>query len=158
MKKIIILRHSNAEIDFETNDYDRRLTTTGILKAKQVSEKLKTSGIIPELIISSSATRTLQTSKIFAETLGLNKELILPELLLYNDYTTSEFIDHVRSVSGNSDTVLVCGHNPTISKITHQLSDFPNHCMMPCSVVVLEFEVDSWEKLEARSGKVYATI
>ncbi len=154
MKRLIILRHSNAEIGEYNNDFNRALTTTGILKAKNTAEEFKQFNISVDLIVSSSAVRTKQTTTIFAETLEVDSAEIKHERFLYDEYTTTDFVEYCNKFDDSCDNVIICGHNPSISRVTHNLSDFPKNCLMPCGVVVLCFDIDSWSSLNARSGKV----
>jgi phosphohistidine phosphatase len=77
MKTIILMRHSKAEQgNFEISDFDRKLTEKGKsdadIAAKILIKKIKKI----DLIVTSSAKRTLKTAKIIAENFEIDKNKI----------------------------------------------------------------------------------
>ena len=66
MNKLILIRHSNAETgSFNMSDFERELTRKGVMRAEYQANELKIRGIMPDLVITSSATRAVQTTNVF---------------------------------------------------------------------------------------------
>ena len=62
---LVLMRHAKAlPHNFHTNDRERKLSEEGEKQAKLSAEYLVTINFIPQLIITSSASRALQTAKI----------------------------------------------------------------------------------------------
>ena len=71
-KILQITRHAKSDWSYEQiADIDRPLKEKGILRAYQVSHKVKKADLIPDLLISSPANRALHTAVIFARVLGV---------------------------------------------------------------------------------------
>src|ERR1700749_294585 len=71
MKKLLLVRHAKAEKETGGKDFDRPLKYIGMQDAGYMADRLKDKSFIPELIVTSSALRTLTTAEIFADHLGL---------------------------------------------------------------------------------------
>jgi phosphohistidine phosphatase len=70
MKRVIIVRHAKTIHHGYDQDYDRTLTDRGVDNADRISIEMVKVGINPDLIISSPAVRTTQTTKIYAKNFG----------------------------------------------------------------------------------------
>ena len=72
MKTLILLRHAKSSWDFpDLSDHDRPLNNRGKKDAPLMAEVLKKKNIAIDLIISSTSKRTMETAKVFANTLNL---------------------------------------------------------------------------------------
>ncbi len=114
MKRIVIVRHAKAVPYGYDDDLNRKLRRQGKEDAKIVSMALKEDRIIPDLIISSPAKRAFKTATIFAETLRYPVSRIMIEDELYEGLTTQDFIEIIRNLPEDMQTVFVFGHNPSL--------------------------------------------
>ena len=64
MKKIIIIRHAKSDWSNNTSDLDRPLSMRGVNDAKIISKIFDSQNLKPEIIYTSIAKRTIETSKI----------------------------------------------------------------------------------------------
>jgi phosphohistidine phosphatase len=111
------------------------------------------SGPPPELVLCSSAARTLQTLQLLD--LGLGTE-ILVETRLYGA-TAGELLARLKMVPASVGSVLLIGHNPGIEQLTRMLDDeglasvekFPT-----AGLAVLHLPIDTWNELTPRIGHV----
>ncbi len=154
MKKIILVRHAKTEqiYDNSKSDFERKLLPRGHKDAIIIAEQLKSKGYFPDLFITSKAKRAKQTAKIFADHLN-HQHNFITEQFIYSGYTTGEMINYLSKQDDNYKTIIVFGHNPdianfTINLVNVDLWDFPT-----CCTIVINFDIDSWSALEARSGK-----
>lgn len=152
MKSVILVRHAKAVHYGYEDDFNRKLTDRGKADAKLLSKRLKISKAIPELMISSPAKRALKTAKIYAENLDYPKKKILIEEDFYDGLTTSDFIDLLRNLPEDAQTVYFFGHNPTIQYLANNLLRFFNSDMPTCSTIGIDFNIDSWKKVTSREG------
>jgi phosphohistidine phosphatase len=145
-KKILLLiRHAEAQ-NFGPGEQDqnRPLTEFGKLQAKYMGEKLKSMGLFPNLFITSPATRTLQTTEILIQALGLESTAQMQkESKLYNA-TTRAVNEVIKSIDNAYDTVALIGHNPTISQMVGFLSQHTVNIMPTCGIVCLEIPSGYW--------------
>lgn len=155
MKQLILVRHSKTEPSAYGRDFERALTQEGVDAALTISSMLSEQcHIIPDWIIASPARRAITTARIFAENLSYDKNLIEEDENLYFQCSTNEFIERLHQIDDRIGTLLVVGHNPSIYYFAENLTNNFSGNMPPCSTVIVEFDVDGWSKIEARSGIV----
>lgn len=75
MKRIYFIRHAEAQSG-NGSDFERALSQVGELCANKLGEKLPSLGLMPDLIITSSAIRALHTAQIIANALGATKKIV----------------------------------------------------------------------------------
>ena len=157
MKELILIRHSNAESDsFNMSDFERKLSNKGIKRAKYQASEMQIRGKVPDLIITSTAVRAIETTNIFIEILG--KDLPVKEVaFLYEDFTTSDFFNLINSINNSYSTVMLVGHNPTISSMAYRLDSDISISFRPCEISIYNVG-DSWDTLEVDGGKVVEVI
>jgi phosphohistidine phosphatase len=152
MKRLLLMRHTQAEpISGEKQDIDRHITKLGDTIAYVQAEKVKEVGIEPGLIVCSNAQRAVETAQIMAEVLEYTGH-IKQEPFLYEDFTTNDFINWLQQNA--KDDMVIIGHNPTISTMAFRLTPDFNLSMTPCTGITVTFDVDSWDKIEAGTGKL----
>lgn len=154
MKRIVIIRHAKAVPYGYDDDITRKLREQGKDDAKLVSRALKEEGVIPDLILSSPAARAYKTATIFAGTLDYPVSRILVEDELYEGLTTHDFLDIIRNLPEEVQTVFVFGHNPTVSNLVNNLTRSFNSDMPTCSTVGIDFQAETWKEVSARDGRL----
>jgi phosphohistidine phosphatase len=147
VKKLILVRHSDAEhSSFDTPDFDRRLTPQGQKRAKLQANLLLNKNLIPNLIITSNAIRAKETASLFLPILYPDCQ-IQHVSLLYDNFTTTDFFNLISRIDAKKTTVMVVGHNPTISVMASRL-DFKSQLLFkPCSMAIFNIAKE-WESLE----------
>jgi phosphohistidine phosphatase len=121
-RTLVLLRHAKAETPGDGPDFDRKLTDRGESDADAAGSWLADEGLRPGLVICSTAARTRQTWQGAAIALTqADPEAGSPEVHyeqgLYDGGRT-EVIDLLRAVPEDVTTVLVVGHNPTMSDVS----------------------------------------
>ena len=154
MKHIIVVRHAKSVPYGYDDDFHRDLMERGIHDAEKISSRLKETGIIPDLVIASPATRTMHTANIFCQGLGYDLKTIRQERDFYDVVTTQDFIALIQQLPEDVQTVFIFGHNPAVyylvdNLVKHFIADMPT-----CSTVGIDFPVDRWGEVAAQGGKV----
>ena len=121
-RTLVLLRHAKAETPGDGPDYDRRLTTRGETDADAAGAWLADERIHPDLVLCSPAARTRQTWQGVSIALAqAGQGRVSPEVRyekgLYSGGRT-EIFDLLRAVPETIRTVLVVGHNPTVSEVS----------------------------------------
>lgn len=146
MKTVVLIRHAKTETFSDTGkDFDRKLTERGHNDAETMGRRLGSKGLLPDLIISSTAKRARQTARIIAEQTGYNKEDILKLDKLY--HCMPEVFEAVllSGIPDNISTLFIVAHNPGISAFALSTIPEPAFDFMPtCGMVVVSFEGESW--------------
>jgi len=153
MKRVVIVRHAKAVPYGYDDDFTRDLTDRGVNDAHKIGTELKKMGITPDAMISSPANRAIQTATIFAETLDFDKKNIVEIEHIYQGLTTSGFLSLIQKLSEEAKTAFFFGHNPGFQYFAGNLLERFNDDMPTCSTVAIDFNLDSWKKVEARTGK-----
>jgi len=154
MKRVVIVRHAKSVPYGYDDDFHRDLTERGINDANKISQKLKISGIVPDLVIASPAMRTMSTASIYCQNMGYDTAQIRKEEVLYEGLVTQDFIDMLQELSDEVNTVFVFGHNPTVYYLAYNLVKYFNSDMPTCSTVVLDFPVERWSEVSARGAQM----
>lgn len=154
MKRVVIVRHAKSVPYGYDDDFNRDLADRGKNDAKLVSSELKKRGIRPDVMISSPAKRALKTARIFAENLQFDSSEIREKEEIYDGMTTSEFVEMIQELPDNAETAFFFGHNPGFYYFAGNLLERFNDDMPTCATVGIDFDVDSWKSIEARTGKL----
>jgi phosphohistidine phosphatase len=114
-RRLVLLRHAkSAWVDGA--DHDRPLSKRGRRDAPGAGRWLGRSGYVPDLVVCSTARRTRDTWQLAAAELGASASVRF-EPRVYGA-STAELLDLVRETSPEVGTLLVVGHEPTMSGLT----------------------------------------
>ena len=157
MKRIYVLRHAKSSWDDPgLADHDRPLADRGRRATKLLAEHLREAGIVPELVLCSSARRTQETLEGIAPALGDEpteskyEVLIEPELYLAS---AGDLLARLHAIPGTVDSVLVIGHNPGVQALATSLAgngeelDRVRRKYPTGALAALEFR-NGWRELE----------
>lgn len=123
MKELWLLRHAKSDRKIEVADIDRPLKKRGKRDAKNMGEWLKNQHLIPDAILSSPATRAIETVKIIYEELCIDGLVIQEDSRLYA--TGIEELKMVlASCPETTQRILLVGHNPELENLlTHLVGE-----------------------------------
>jgi len=130
---LVIMRHAKAEQSPSKRDFDRLLTERGRQDAHAAGIWLAAQGLSPDVVVCSPAARTRGTwhevavglaegSRAAAEGTETTAATVHYEPNLY-DGGLSAALEIVREVEPDAKIVLLIGHNPTVSALSHRLDD-----------------------------------
>ena len=154
MKKIYIVRHAKSSwADASLNDFDRSLNSRGQKDAPLMGKVFKKNNILPDLILSSPASRAFKTALIISEKIGYPEKKISKEDELYHG-NAKDFINIINNVGNNINTLMIFGHNPGFTNLINILSNFDLPNLPTCACVGIEFTVDDWKAVSAGTGRV----
>ena len=152
MKRVVIVRHAKAVPYGYDDDFNRDLIGRGKNDANIISKELRKDRIAPDIIISSPARRAIKTARIFADNLEYDRDEIIENEDLYFNLTTGGFIDIIRSLTDDADTVFFFGHNPDFHTFSENLLEHYIRVMPTCSTVGIDFDANNWQNIGAREG------
>jgi len=140
------MRHAKSSWDdFSISDFDRPLNKRGKLAAPLMGEVLKKKNVLPQLILSSPANRAQSTAKIIADTIGYSSENIIYHDSMYESSELNLFMI-LRAIDPTVDSCMLVGHNPSLTTVINQLSDFRLDNLPTAAVVAFTFD-GSWQDL-----------
>ena len=153
MKTLYLVRHAHAENKNTRTDFFRVLDSEGKSEAFRTAELFKLKKILPQLIISSNAERTMQTARIIADEIHYPAEKILADERVYTA-DEAQCLEVIHDTDNSIDSLMITGHNPTISGFAHALTGNFSENMPTASCVIIRFETDQWSSITWRKGKV----
>lgn len=147
-KIILVLRHAqSAGKQGGQQDYDRELTTAGIIAARDLGKKLAEDHFHPDLILSSAALRTRRTTEVVNEALRLSSDKIEFKTELY-EASATEWRDQIQDISDQAKSILLVGHNPHLSLLA---SEFAGQMLelSPCELIGFQFNISAWTEINS---------
>ena len=121
MKKIILIRHGKSGWDSPwLSDHDRPLAERGIADVPQMARRLQERGLVPDLIVSSTALRAAETARLTAAVFGYPESQIVLEKSMYHA-SPEELLAVIRRQSEAVQTLVLVGHNPGLTELIQDL-------------------------------------
>jgi phosphohistidine phosphatase len=156
MKKLMIMRHGKSDWDASVgSDHARPLANRGIVSAERMGEVVRDLGIIPGLVISSSAVRARATAELARITGGWASRLILEDDL----YGTSPrgALDVVSRHGGDCERVMIVGHEPTWSMLIKHLTG-ATCAVKTATIADIEINEASWDGVTTATGTLVSLL
>ena len=117
---LILMRHAKSDWSENLADFERVLNTRGRKCCLALRAWFAEINIKPDIALVSSAKRTQLTFELI---FGIPK--ITPESIQYDDMLyqgdSTQIIKAIRTIASTHNTILVIGHNPSISQVAHFL-------------------------------------
>ena len=160
-KRLILLRHAKSAWDnSSTADIDRPLSSRGRKAAPLIGAHLGRRGLIPGLVLCSSAKRTVETLDLVSA--GWPSKPIVKKLKSLYLAMPREMLRKVQAVGTEAECVMLVGHNPGIADLASWLTGegdaaqranlarkFPTG-----AIAVIEFNVEDWRDADAETGRL----
>ncbi len=163
-RTLVVVRHAKAEQSHPQGDYPRELAPRGVADAQVLGRWLAEEELLPDLVLSSPAARTRQTTEHLLAGAGVPDVEVWGGRGLY-DGGPARVLDAVREVPEETTTLWLVGHQPVMGIVASTLADpgtsdrralasleegFPT-----ASCAVLTTEV-SWDGLQAGLARLVA--
>lgn len=145
---VVVMRHAHAESHAVGGDHARRLDGRGEREATAAGRWLAGLGLHIDVVRCSTATRARQTWARAARALDP------PPVVVADDGIYQAGVDDLIQVinDASAHTLVLVGHNPTVSDVVAELDAAFDRAMRPGAVAVIELEDESG----AASGHVTA--
>lgn len=154
MKRLFLCRHAKSSWkDSTLADIDRPLNKRGKKDAPVMGARLAMRGFGPDLILASPAKRALATARQLAKHVDYPKKNIIIKNELYGA-TPDTQMHIIRNVYDDLTSVYIVGHNPETTLLANYLGGLDIYNVPTCGIVLLEFDVESWGKIDRGEGKL----
>jgi phosphohistidine phosphatase len=134
-------------------DEERPLLPKGIEKTKMITDYLIRKNIKPDLIISSHAIRAYETAKILATDLEYPVAKIRIDRKVYEG-SEDRILDIIYSLPDEISSVMVVGHNPTITILANLFLRPGVENMRTSAVAAFSFDTEKWEEIPSQEAKL----
>jgi phosphohistidine phosphatase len=149
---LILMRHSHAVDEYSCRDFDRQLTGAGIQLANETGRLLNELNIMPDVIVTSAAARTVATGRCVAEQFESDIPVV-PRHDLYQAGSTVYLPAIQSEAKPDSSTLLAIGHNPGIGSLMSGLAG-RNLAVSPATTGVYSIGADDWHEFSVLSNMV----
>jgi phosphohistidine phosphatase len=153
VKTLFLNRHAKSSWDSDAgSDFERPLNKRGKTDAPLMGKYLsKERRIAPEIIISSPAKRAIKTAEIIAKEIGYPVKNIVANKNIY-EAGPSSILEIIQKINDCYHSAMLFGHNPGFTSLASYLSNVNIGNMPTCGICRIDFNVDSWRKVEIESG------
>jgi phosphohistidine phosphatase len=146
VRTLILLRHAKAaDPDAYPTDIERPLSPRGHRDAAAAGAWLREAALISDAVLCSTAVRTRET----LQDLGLDEVPVVYEQRVYHG-PAPDTLELIQQTDADVATLLVVGHNPTISVLSDMLAPdaLPDSGLATSGIAVHTFET-TWRDLDS---------
>lgn len=152
VRKLYLLRHAQTlDRRQEEKDIDRMLTPIGFQNANRMGMNLKNKQVQPDIIICSAAIRTQQTAESIAEHVSYDSAKVHINSEVY-DASIRTLLHVVNNLKDEWKTVVLIGHNPSITYLAEYMTGEAVGNMSTCGLVSVDFKLDFWQEVSEGNG------
>jgi phosphohistidine phosphatase len=146
MKSLLIMRHAKSSRDLPLlADHDRPLNLRGKKDAPLMGELLREKDLVPEIIISSTATRAVETAVAVSQACQYEGEIEYKREL----YTEgiAGYLEEIRKVADSLKCTLIIGHNPDLEELVERLTG-NQVTLTTASIALVDLPIERWQDLQ----------
>jgi len=153
MLSLILFRHAKSDWNAEhEKDHDRPLAQRGIRAAKTMGAFLAAISKVPELALTSSAKRARDTLDLASRQGNWSCPIMVKPEIYQSD--TRTLMELLHSFDEKPRSLLITGHEPTLSEMTSQLVG-DAHIRFPSGAMArIDFNVESWHQVRFGNGEL----
>ena len=153
MKELFLIRHAKSDWGTEfLKDIDRPLNERGYSDAYFMSEWFLKNKTLPGHILSSTATRALNTALIFARTFDFNMDHFSLDKNVY-EASSKKLISIIQQQPDTVKSLAVFCHNPAITEVSNRLvNEFFIDNVPTCGIIGIKFSVNAWQEIAEKQG------
>jgi phosphohistidine phosphatase len=145
VKTLLLLRHAKSSWKHpELADHDRPLKKRGRRDAPRMGRLIVSEGIVPGLILSSTAVRARETAEAVSAVCGEAVQLRLLRDLYHADAEDCAVL--LRALPDGEDRVMLVGHNPTMEELLEALTGV-RETLPTAALARIELSVETWSEL-----------
>jgi phosphohistidine phosphatase len=146
MKTLYLLRHAHTltAAPPQMGDHERILSPQGAEEARAVGRFMKKNELYPDFVLSSSATRTIQTTMLVTGMLFGQEGGRIPSRFDRGLYHASadKIISEIRQQDSSIRNLLLVAHNPGAAELALRLGQIENYA--PATLAVFKADCRDW--------------
>ena len=154
MKELCLVRHAKSSWKYpKLDDFERPLNKRGRKNAPLMGKQIDRLGFIPDLIISSPASRAAMTARVFAFEINYPHENIRYLASIYES-DEMDLVHIIRKLDDRLTKVMLVGHNPGLTDLANRLGNYPVSNIPTSGVFCIALDITSWSGSKKKAGKV----
>jgi phosphohistidine phosphatase len=157
-KTLYLVRHAKAQQQsIDNKDFSRELADRGVRDASLVGGYLSANNHVVDMIISSPAARAYATAELIAQQLKYKLDSIHANEELYLA-SARTFLQVVNQLKDGWNNVMLTSHDPAVTYLGEYLSNAEVGHMPTGSVMVINFNIESWVEVSQSLGELATFI
>ena len=161
MRRLMLLRHAKSSWrDPTLSDFDRPLAPRGEKAAPRMGAFMRAQGLVPDVVLSSSAVRARQTMALALDALACAPQRIVTRRLYHAPLDV--LFEEVRGLDDAHESALVIGHNPGLQAFALALLarersaealEIARH-YPTAALVVMALDIAAWSQLARGTARL----
>jgi phosphohistidine phosphatase len=161
-KELLLLRHGKSDWNADCDDFNRPLIERGKRGAEHIGIRLQQQQLIPDFILSSPATRAIETAKKCAKAIGINERHIFQDERIY-EANAASLKELLTECPAQAWRVMLVGHNPGLEHLLQDLVRLPlaeteDGKILPTATVAHLTLAPNWRQTATGCGHLNALI
>jgi len=161
MKRLYLLRHAKSDwADSDKVDEDRPLSPRGRRAAPAMGRYMRREGLVPALVLASTARRTEETWELLAPALKADVPVETSEKLYLA--SPARLLKSIRAVDDSISSLAIVGHNPGLQALALELTgngEATAQARMATkyptgALAIFDFDIDRWMDVAAAGGRL----
>jgi phosphohistidine phosphatase len=155
MKTLLVLRHAKSDrSNTALRDHGRPLAPRGEADAPRMGTALVALDVIPDCIVTSTAVRARETTRLVAATMGYGDEITeAPDIY---GASVDTLLDVLRECEDEAATILLVGHNPGLEELVCLLTGGEGAEAMlrlpTAGLACVALDIDDWSHIRPACG------
>jgi len=156
MPHLMLMRHGKSDWDSDApDDHSRPLAPRGVVAAERMGEVIRELGLVPDLVVSSTATRARSTAELARIAGGWDTRLVLDDTLY--GASVAETLAVASRHGGDCNRIMLVGHQPTWSMTVQHLTG-ARVAMRTATVADIELSITDWSQLPGAPGSIVSLL
>lgn len=153
---LMLLRHGKSDWDTDApDDHSRPLSSRGVRSAERMGEVLRDLDLVPDVVVSSTATRARSTAELARISGGWSSRLVLEDALY--GASVDEALMVAARYGEDHQRVMLVGHEPTWSMTVRRITGAHAEIRTASCAVMEMFAVD-WTEVPSSSGSLVTLL
>ena len=153
---LMLLRHGKSDWEAGVpDDFSRPLASRGVRSAERMGEVVRDLGLVPDIVVSSTATRARSTAELARITGGWDSRLVLEDRLY--GASVVDTLAVAEEYGDGHDRVMLVGHEPTWSLAVHHITG-ARVAMRTATCADMELDGVRWENLLNVGGSLVTLL
>lgn len=155
MRLLSVVRHAKSDWNDPTqSDFERPLNARGLRDAPAMGKRLAAEECRPDLVVSSSAKRAVETAALLCQELGYPVDAVVQVDAIY-EASLGTLQSVVESLPDNAVHVMLIGHNPGFEALCNYTDPDQPLVMTTCNVAQYELDIEAWSAFDHACGERY---
>jgi len=151
-KQLLILRHAKSSwSDPGCDDHDRPLNSRGVRDAPRMGRLLRDEGLVPDGIVSSTATRARETALAVGRACGYEGDVRLTTDLYLA--APGVYIECIATTPADVDRLMLVGHNPGLEQLLALLTG-ADESLSTAALAVVDTGVADWHDVRPGAARL----